>query len=681
MLLSRPVPLPFLIAGLSCLLAAGCGGRTSAPPEDGGEPILRDGDSLTFLNWSPDAEYVGRDTCGECHQAQHETFVRSQMGRSWKHAQRSLSDADWDGVASLYSEYDDLHYQPFARGEDLFVREYRVENGDTTHNRVEQIDFIVGSGHHTNSHIYEENGYLYQIPVTWYVQDAKWGLAPKFQKAGNNYRFERVITDECMACHNGQPEFVPGSENRFESVPSGIGCEKCHGPGSIHVERIRAGEAVDVASGVDPSIVNPAKLSPEREMDVCARCHMQGASVFRDDQTPLDWLPGKPLASHENVFWPRQPDSTEHFIMASHPDRLRMSECFLSTWQEDSAFEKMTCLTCHDPHLPIEDQRRERSSSAVCQTCHIGSASDAKSADGPDGPITPSCTEPSVIAETTEATCVDCHMPESSTTDIPNVRVTDHFIRIPDPPGEPLTPGEVEDARRLVRMASLIVDDPTQKDVADGFLTYYEQFTNRPGMLDSAEVYLTRARREGDMEGLAISIIRLWHLQGDHASIRRYVTSDEFDEPVDAWTYYRIGEAFSNAGRQEEAISWLERAVSLGPDHLRFLDKLGVSLTQAGRLEEALGLYDRLISANPKFEAGWNNRGYVHLVAGQMTAAEADFREALSLNPNLELAKANLASLLYNLGRLDEARPLVRDLMNRHPENAQYEQMWRLVAR
>lgn len=670
---SVPRMYPVLFTAALCLVLAGCG----AGEETGtvlGSDNAGDADSadLTFLNWSPDAEYVGRDTCGECHQAQHETFIRSQMGRSWKHARLSLSDADWDGLAPLYSEYDDLYYLPFARAENLFVREYRIVDGDTVHNRVEQIDFIVGSGHHTNSHIYEENGYLYQIPVTWYAQDEKWGLAPKFQKAANNYRFERVITDECMACHNGQPEFVAGSENRFEAVPSGIGCEKCHGPGSIHVERIRAGEVVDVATGYDPSIVNPAKLSPEREMDVCARCHMQGASVFREGETPLDWRPGKPLASHENVFWPRQPDSTEHFIMASHPDRLWMSECYLSTWEEDSAFEKMTCLTCHDPHLPIEEQRRTSSSSAVCQSCHAGADL--------AGPTTPGCTEPTVIAGTAEATCIDCHMPESYTTDIPNVRVTDHYIRIPDPPTDPLTPDEVESARRLVRMASLVVDAPTDLDVANGFLTYYEQVTNRPGMLDSARVRLAEARRAGDEQGLVTSTIRLWYLQGEYGSIRRYVTSGEFEDPSDAWTYYRIGEAYSNEARHAEAVTWLERAVDLGPDHLRFLDKLGISLTQSGRLAEALRVYDRLLSLNPRFEAGWNNRGFARLAGGDLEAAEEDFRTALSLNPNLELAKANLASLLYNLGRSGEARPLVRELMNRHPENRQYDQMWQLVS-
>src|SRR5690606_21082128 len=124
------------------------------------------------------------------------------------------------------------------------VREYRQAGPDTVHQRVEQIDYIVGSGHHTNSHIRDENGYLYQVPVTWYAQAGRWGLAPGFQ--GREPRFDRPIGEGCMTCHNAMPGFVEGSENLFDRVPLGIDCERCHGPGSVHVEQKRAGRLVDV---------------------------------------------------------------------------------------------------------------------------------------------------------------------------------------------------------------------------------------------------------------------------------------------------------------------------------------------------------------------------------------------------------------------------------------------------
>ena len=658
----RSLLLALTVLAVPLLWLAGCGSSEDpaalTPASFGPE----------YAGWGADAEYVGIETCRTCHELQYNDFIRSQMGRSWRHGARSESNARWDDVRPLYSEYDDLWYQPFSSGDDIFVKEYRLEGGDTTHVRIEQIDFIVGSGQHTNSHIYEENGYLYQIPVTWYAQDAKWGLAPKFQKSGNNYRFGRVITDECIACHNAQPVFVPGSENRFEDVPLGINCEKCHGPGSIHVEEKQAGIIVDITKEIDFSIVNPGKLTPERELDVCQRCHMQGASVFEGGDTPLDWRPGKPLEVHQNVFWPRQPDSLTHFIMASHPDRLAQSACFKDSWSEGSKAEPMTCLTCHDPHKPIEETRQ--AVNASCQNCHSGRPEDASAL---------MCTDPSVVAGTNKAACASCHMPKSGSTDIPNIRITDHFIRVP----ERLTPQEVEDQTRFIRLASFMDPNPSWRQRADGFLTYYEQFTDRPGMLDSAAVYLQRAQEEQDASGadpeeqsrLVQSWIRMWHLAEDHGAVRRLVQQSGFEAPADAWTSYRIGEAFAAVTDYNRAVRWYQDAVSRGPDHLRFMDKLGVALTQAERYGEAADVFNRLVAANPKFENGLNNRGFLNLLVGDLPSAESDFRQALSLSPDLEQAQANLASILINTGRPGEARPIVEALVEKHPGNQEYRQV------
>ena len=126
--------------------------------------------------------------------------------------------------------------------------------------------------------------------------------------------------------------------------------------------------------------------------------------------------------------------------------------------------------------------------------------------------------------------------------------------------------------------------------------------------------------------------------------------------------------------KKNRAVRWYEQAVAKGPDHLRFMDKLGVALTQAGRLQEASEVFDRLVAANPKFETGLNNRGFMHLLIGDLEGAEADFRATLRLSPDLEQAQANLASILINTGRMGEARPIVERLIEQHPSNPEYRQ-------
>src|SRR5690606_23367905 len=100
-----------------------------------------------------DAEYLGIAACSSCHVDKFSTYQHTGMGMSFKSASLSLSVADWQHTSSVYDPHLDLYYQPFHRGEDLFVREYRLENGDTVHQRIERVDYIVGSGQHTNSHI------------------------------------------------------------------------------------------------------------------------------------------------------------------------------------------------------------------------------------------------------------------------------------------------------------------------------------------------------------------------------------------------------------------------------------------------------------------------------------------------------------------------------------------------
>src|SRR5690606_7620098 len=664
---------------------------------------------------------VGAETCASCHADKFQTFSQSQMGRSFKEARLVHSAAQWDNVDPVYDEALDLYYQAFRVGEELFIMEYRVAGGDTIHKRVEKIDYIVGSGQHTNSHIMEENGYLYQMPMTWYAQDGKWDLPPKFA-GGNNYRFSRPITAPCMTCHNAIPGFVDGSENKFSSVPHGIDCERCHGPGELHVEEKLAGIVVDTARQIDYSIVHPGKLPLDRQFDICQRCHMQGATVFADGRNADDFKPGMNLTEVLNVFWPRYADSTSRFIMASHPDRLKMSDCFIGTHEADSGFEGMTCITCHDPHLPIETLGADHYRS-VCQSCHLADneAVIARFVDAPTHPVvnaalvqdlqqgkgssgdngsapeaqprsaaTPSagtCSAPLELRERNGDNCVACHMPISGSADIPHVRGTDHYIRVLD--GEPTDVSgrirasdvAVDDgaAHEFAGLASLVAARVSEREMADGYMTYYEEISDVPYFLDSAAVHLERALREHSEQDLAPSLVRMRYLRREYQDLVQLSRRLDVSRIADAWTIYRIGEAYENTGRPQEAMNYFRMAAERAPHHLRFWNRLGMSYVSNQRFQEALTTFDYVIAENPKFEEAYNNRGFARAMSGDFDGAEADLKRAIELDPNAEQAIANLASLYLNTNRPAEARPYARRLLQLAPGNENYQRLWELV--
>jgi hypothetical protein len=358
----------------------------------------------TYKNLSPGVAYVGMQTCKSCHANVHSTFIHTGMGRSFDRATREKTDAKFGAHAVVYDEASDLYYHPFFRDSQMYVLEYRLEGLDTVHQRLEKIDYIVGSGQHTNSHMVDFNGYLYQAPVTYYTQEDRWDMAPGFR--GDNIRFSRLLSAECITCHNHLPEQVPGSMNKYVKMPTGIECERCHGPGEIHAREKLAGEIVDTSKFIDYSIVNPRDLSRDLQMDLCQRCHLQGIAVLQDDKSFYDFKPGMRLSEVFNVFLPRYTDSHEKFIMASQADRLRLSACYLNS--------EMTCITCHNPHKSIEVTGRDQYNNA-CKNCH-------------DGPEESACAFPLAERLPQGNDCSGCHMPRSGSIDIPHVNITDHYI-------------------------------------------------------------------------------------------------------------------------------------------------------------------------------------------------------------------------------------------------------------
>lgn len=314
-----------------------------------------------YLNHGDSAQYVGIATCKQCHLDIYNTFIQTGMGKSFGPATREKSAGDYENLNTLYDSVLNFNYNVYWRDNRLTLAEWRAKNHakyhpelpldkqkNITHLRTQNIDYIVGSGQHTNSHIFSENGYLFQAPFTFYTQKHTLDFPPGFEN-GNNSRFSRPIGLECMSCHNAMPTgFVAGSENQFAKVPGGIDCERCHGPGSLHVGRINRGIAVDTSKRPDLSIVNPKRLSPQLQMQICQRCHLQGNTVLKPEKSYFSFVPGMRLDSVMEVYLPRYTTSGSEFIMASHIDRFTQSACYAQS------AGKFVCTTCHNPHISVQ---------------------------------------------------------------------------------------------------------------------------------------------------------------------------------------------------------------------------------------------------------------------------------------------------------------------------------------
>lgn len=579
-----------------------------------------------YLNFHDSAYYVGMNTCLECHFLINESYMRTGMGRSFGRATPSKSDAVIAPDSIIYDSYKNLYYQPFWRDSTMYVREFRLENEDTIHQRLERVTYVIGSGNHTNSHIFSINGYLHQIPFTYYTQSQRFDLPPGFED-GNNNRFNRQLGLECISCHNGLPALVSGSENKYDHVPEGIDCERCHGPASIHVELKRKNILVDTSQFIDYSIVNPKRLSKRLQNDVCARCHLQGTMVLKPGKNFYDYLPGKALTNIMDIFMPVFEGGVDDLIMASHMERMTDSRCYTQSGGD------MSCIDCHNPHFPVQETDVTRYNNS-CANCHTTEKRMV-------------CSLPYKERQEHAHNCVSCHMLKRDSRDIPHVIITDHKIINPkkDPKGKKVLKG--------LKAINNPETDPLTK--AMGYLREYETFEPYPLYLDSAARFLRPTHRKTE-EAIFKARVQYFFLNEQYSSIIKLVKNNgkelilndwlkgvPFDN-TDAWTAYRIGQAYENKKQIQESLIYYSKAIDLAPYQLDFQNKYGTLLVSLDRIEEAKRVFARIINEYPRNDMAWVNLGYCELALENIQQAYQSYSQALRLNPDNLQALLNLAS-------------------------------------
>jgi predicted TPR repeat methyltransferase len=108
-------------------------------------------------------------------------------------------------------------------------------------------------------------------------------------------------------------------------------------------------------------------------------------------------------------------------------------------------------------------------------------------------------------------------------------------------------------------------------------------------------------------------------------------------------------------GRNDEALSLIERSLALAPDQADWYSNLGIVLQSYGRLEQAIDGYRRAIAIDPSHANAHNNLGVLLRATGKPVEAEAAYRAAIRLNPEHIDAYTNLGILLDGLKRTEEA--------------------------
>ena len=134
--------------------------------------------------------------------------------------------------------------------------------------------------------------------------------------------------------------------------------------------------------------------------------------------------------------------------------------------------------------------------------------------------------------------------------------------------------------------------------------------------------------------------------------------------------YNNLGEAYRALRKIPEAVACCRRALALQPDFSEAHYNLGNALKDQGKMEEAVGCYRRALELNPDYAAAHDNLGNAFLGQGKLDEAVACYRRALGLQPNYAAAHNNLGNALKDLGKLPEAVACYRRAVELQPELA-----------
>ena len=359
-----------------------------------GHPASKAGVSETQAEGSRRSGFVGDSSCLSCHR---------DTGLSYLHTAHYLTSQAGNRAAilgSFQAGANVLMISDPATAEDrpgLFFKMEAKRDGyyetavsglpGLLQRRSERMDIVIGSGVRGQSYLYWQGDLLYELPVSYWSDGKQWINSPGY--ANGTMNFSRPVTPRCLECHAtyAQARSTDPLANSYykNTLITGISCETCHGPGVDHVAQHHSKPPANITG---KAVLNPAKFSRDRQVDLCALCHN---GIRQQEVAPaFSFVPGQAL---DNYVVPEPGNTdTQPNVHGDQVGLLKKSRCYQSS-------PNMSCSTCHDVHAK---EMPAASYSVRCLSCHR--------AEG--------CGMFKTIGAKIANNCIDCHMPVQSTSAI-----------------------------------------------------------------------------------------------------------------------------------------------------------------------------------------------------------------------------------------------------------------------
>ncbi|MFP5355837.1 MAG: tetratricopeptide repeat protein [Gemmatimonadota bacterium] len=487
----------------------------------------------------------------------------------------------------------------------------------------------------------------------------------------------------CADCHATavRKNYIADADS-FDTKYSelGVGCEGCHGAGERHAEwgklpawarRIawrdprlpaRLDERKGVTWSIDSASGNARRSAPrtsDRELDVCAQCHARRVHLAEG------YTAGAPLL-----------DYYDPLVLVPglyHPDGQQEDEVYnhASFLQSRMHAFGVTCADCHDPHT----QKLRRPGNEVCGQCHrlaqFGTGAHHGHARFSAG-----------------GQCASCHMPVTTYLEIDGRH--DHSLRVPRPDrtaafGVPNACNACHPARDARWAAGWVW--PMGGRSPYGFQRFAESFARdeqgAAGAMDSLVAIVRDHSHPAVVRASALA--RLARYTGDAVRSAAAEGAKDPDPLVRRWALAAL-EGVPPLDRIPVASPLLAdslRAVRLAAAWL--LAPVADSLPTPERRADFARASDEFI-ASQRYNADRAEHrvtlGAFLLARGDTAAGVEEFRAAARQWPRNIAAIVNLAGVAALQGREAEAERLIREALQRMPDEAElHHELGRSLAR
>jgi hypothetical protein len=330
---------------------------------------------MAMVTLIPPGLLSAQSQCGNCHAKQSAQFPKTPM------AQALLSPDKTQVLAKELTFRDGpWRYRITGTGG---VTTYHVSDG--SHTFEAPILWSFGAGEAGQTYVYKHRGDLYESRVSYYTRikgldltlGAEGSTPSSLTMAAGRKMLAQDVA-ECFGCHSTGPS--PGARFAMDTMRPGVHCGACH----ADVQQHEASMTARIAQTFPAKL---SKLSTEQVSELCGRCHRTWEQIMINGPKGI-----------VNVRF--------------QPYRLTNSKCY------DAEDRRISCVACHDPHLPLE--KRAAAYDVRCVSCH-SSGSSSRAA--------------SHVCKTGKTGCTNCHMPKL---EIPGSHMifSDHQIRVVSRKGE-----------------------------------------------------------------------------------------------------------------------------------------------------------------------------------------------------------------------------------------------------